>query len=81
MSPSTENKASRTRSEVGRVDAPPGAISRRPPKRPAMTRILRRPAGYQRYVTPKEPLFSPMFGCTLHPVFGASSADLLVISK
>ena len=33
--PSTENSASRTRSEVGRVREPAGATSRRPPKRPA----------------------------------------------
>ncbi len=37
--PSLENNASRTRSDVGRVSRPAGAVSRRPPKRPATTRI------------------------------------------
>ena len=38
MSPRIENSASRTRSEVGRVAAPRGATSGRPPDCPAITR-------------------------------------------
>src|SRR5262245_45978400 len=39
-SPSSPNSDSRTRSEVGRVTVPLGAVKRRPPRRPAMTRML-----------------------------------------